>query len=86
MENYKIEKIAKNMWRITYPKKIVQVIWEEGNFNKTQEHVLLDNSNLNAQSISKVMREIGDYLYNNHYEIIFDDDFARSIKRKKLSS
>lgn len=60
-----------NRWVITDTKYGVVVTFTQGHFNDTQKVTLLyDNTNLNIQDYARIMRELGDYMVNNHSNII----------------
>ena len=48
----------------------IHCIWEKGNFNETQEFIGLPYEGVTAQGLSKAMRELGDWLVENHRELL----------------
>lgn len=74
MENKYIlqESENKGFWVCTDTINKIVVVFENGKFNETQKMTALDDFNpKNFMQISKYMREIGVYLFNNHYEKCF---------------
>lgn len=60
-----------NGWVITDTKYGIVVTFTHRQFNDTQRVTLLyDNTNLNIQDYARIMRELGDYMVNNHSDII----------------
>lgn len=71
---YKIEKSSKkDHWVCTDVENNIVATWKDGAFNQTQKFTELDNRNLDATSLAKVAREMGDWLRENHYEKLFID-------------
>ena len=71
---YKIEKSSKkDHWVCTDVENNIVATWKEGAFNQTPKFTELDNRNLDATSLAKVAREMGDWLRENHYEKLFID-------------
>lgn len=58
-------------WVVTHkPRKIV-VKFKEGSFNNVQQHtILFDNPPLDAIALAAVLREIGEYLYEYHKNLL----------------
>ena len=49
----------------------IRCIWEKGKFNDTQEFITAEDLNCSAQELAKAMRELGDWLRENHYDLLF---------------
>lgn len=45
-------------------------IWEKGKFNETQEFVWIKEPIISPSGIAKTMRELGDWLAENHRELL----------------
>jgi hypothetical protein len=74
MENrYIIQPSEKlNHFVVTDQVNKIVVIFEKGKYNDTQKiETLEDFSNANFMNMAKYMREIGDWLVNNHYNLLF---------------
>ena len=48
----------------------IHCIWEKGNFNATQEFIGLPYEGVTAQGLAIAMRELGDWLAENHRELL----------------
>ena len=79
MKQYIVERCAdqQGWWRIFDTLNQVECVWEEGKFNETQkliiadEHKFMQANGGSPLAIARVMREIGDYIVANHYDIAF---------------
>ena len=72
-ERYNLQRSSNtpNGWVITDTEYGVVVTFTQGQFNDTQKVTLLyDNTNLNIQDYARIMRELGDYMADNHSNII----------------
>jgi len=48
------------------------IVFEKGKFNDTQKvEFLEDFNNVDFMEVAKFMREIGDWLFENHYDKLF---------------
>lgn len=45
-------------------------IWEKGKFNETQEFIWVKKPVISPSGIAKTMRELGDWLAENHRELL----------------
>lgn len=48
----------------------IRCIWEKGKFNETQDIIVNPNLNMTASELAKAMRELGDWIAENHRELV----------------
>ena len=60
-----------NTWVVTDTSNGIVVTFREHAFNDTQEATLLDDCNASVEELAKAMRELGDWMAKNHYDLIF---------------
>lgn len=46
-------------------------VFKKHDFNGTQQFTMLDDSSVPPTQLARVLREMGDWLNQNHYEILF---------------
>lgn len=73
MEKYLLQKSTelKNVWIVTDTVYGIVVQFEEGKFNETQKVSFLEKPNEPALSIARKLRELSEWIIENHPEIIF---------------
>ena len=71
-DRYLIQKSEKeNHWICADQYNLIVAIWENGKFNETQEiKTLADFDSTNFMQLSRFMRELGDWLQENHSDKI----------------
>lgn len=72
MNKYILQQTEKPQhWVITDQDNLISIIFKEKQFNETQEVKLLDeNITKSPTELAKILRQIGDYLVENHSELI----------------
>ncbi|MCI6619644.1 MAG: hypothetical protein MSD82_12415 [Prevotella sp.] len=94
MSRYLLQKSTPpNGWVLTDTEHGIVVQFENGDFNGTQQVTALDDLNdLSASDLSRVMRELGDWIVRHHASICFggvhfvewsEDDSEQFIVRAK---
>ena len=59
-------------WVCTDTKNGIVCVFENGKFNDTQKFTLLEDVNmLDSNALAIIAREMGDWLFSNHYDKIF---------------
>ena len=58
-------------WVVTDTENLVVLKFQEHKFNETQEVTILEDSNLSALQLSRIMRELGDWVAQNHIDKVF---------------
>jgi hypothetical protein len=58
-------------WVATDTENLVVIKFQEHRFNETQQVTLLEESNVKAMAIARIMREMGDWLAAHHSEKVF---------------
>lgn len=56
---------------ITDKVNLVSLKFKIHDFNNSQQVIFLENSNLNVIQAARIMREMADYMFANHYDLIF---------------
>jgi DNA-binding XRE family transcriptional regulator len=81
VKNYDLKKsqIRANYWVCVDLRYKVMCEFEQGKFNETQEFTMLEDMPADANLLAKIAREMGDYLRENHYELIFNDVHAKRV-------
>lgn len=71
--NYKIEKsTSPNKWVCTDLTNKIVCVFEDKKFNETQKMTELEDfNNSDFMKIPTIMREMGDWLFENHKEKLF---------------
>jgi len=65
-------KEKENYYFVTDQDNEIVIEFQKGKFNETQKVTKLNNINPNDfMKIARIMREIGEYLYQEHQELIF---------------
>lgn len=59
-----------NWWVVTHEKYGIVILFQEGAFNETQEVTMLKDIDPDKVKIHTVMREIGDWLVENHQDLL----------------
>lgn len=78
-------------WILTDTVNKVVIRFIEHQFNETQNVTMLEDSTANAEDLARIMREIGDWMFRNHYNvamkpqvhIAYDEEKCSVIKRIK---
>lgn len=78
-------------WVLTDTENRIVVRFIEHQFNETQKVTMLEDSTANAEDLARIMREIGDWMFRNHYNvamkpqvhIAYDEETYSVIKRIK---
>lgn len=72
MDRYKLEQSAHpGKWVCTDKINQFIIVFEEHKFNETQEIKFFENEPDNVMEIAKMLREMADWLGENHYNKIF---------------
>ena len=58
-------------WVVTDTENLVVLEFKEHEYNETQRATMLEDSNLTVLQLARVMREIGDWIAQNHMEKAF---------------
>lgn len=58
-------------WVLTDIENMVVIRFREHEFNETQKVSLLDESRVNPMALPRIMREMGDWIAQNHMEKVF---------------
>lgn len=75
------------MWTVTDNEKGIAIDFREGLFNESQEvKVLVNFFPFDASEMARIMREIGDWMAENHVEVAISDWKARRSAIWKLSN
>ena len=75
------------MWTVTDNESGIAIEFREGLFNETQEvKVLVDFFPFDASEMARIMREIGDWMAENHVEVALSDLRSRRSAIWKLSN
>ena len=75
------------MWTVTDNEKGIAIDFREGLFNESQEvKVLVNFFPFDASEMARIMREIGDWMAENHVEVALSDWKARRSAIWKLSN
>lgn len=75
------------MWTVTDKENHIAIDFREGLFNDSQEVKLLEGFTCgDAQTMARIMREIGDWMAENHVEVALSDWKARRSAIWKLSN
>lgn len=75
------------MWTVTDNEKGIAIDFREGLFNESQEvKVLVNFIPFDASEMARIMREIGDWMAENHVEVALSDWKARRSAIWKLSN
>lgn len=72
MERFVLQKITQrdNCWVITDTQNGIVCTFEQGKFNETQKFTFLDDpTDEQVLKLATIMREFGDWLYKNAYNI-----------------
>ena len=73
MERYVLQKsqTKPNSWVCTDTEHGIVCVFEDKKFNETQQFSFLEDVRLDALFIARLMREMADWLRENHYKKIF---------------
>lgn len=72
MERYKVEKsVDQNKWICTDMVHNIVIEFEEHKFNETQQITFAGKQHYDVMQIAKLLREMADWLGENHYNKIF---------------
>lgn len=73
MERYLLqESTSRENWLVcTDTANGIVCLFERHAFNETQEFTFLEDSKIDALEIARLMREMADWLHDNHYNEIF---------------
>ena len=73
MERYVLQKsqTQPNSWVCTDTEHGIVCVFEDKKFNETQRFSFLEDVRLDALFIARLMREMADWLRENHYKKIF---------------
>ena len=73
MERYVLQKsqTQPNSWVFTDTEHGIVCVFEDKKFNETQQFSFLEDVRLDALFIARLMREMADWLRENHYKKIF---------------
>lgn len=73
MERYVLQKsqTQPNSWVCTDTEHGIVCVFEDEKFNETQQFSFLEDVRLDALFIARLMREMADWLRENHYKKIF---------------
>ena len=58
-------------WVVTDTENLVVIKFQDHKFNETWKVTMLEDCNLSALQVARVMREIGDWLATHHTEKVF---------------
>ena len=58
-------------WVVTDTENLVVLKFQEHKFNETQKVTLLEECNLSALQIARIMREMGDWVASHHIDKAF---------------
>ena len=93
MDKYIIQKSTHpNKWVLTDTTNKIVVTFEDGAFNSTQKVTMLDDTQLTANELAKVMRELGEWAVKYHSSKCFnipygieysEDDTKMYLYRRK---
>lgn len=73
MERYIIQPSPDvNFWVCTDKENGLVCKFEQGNYNENQQFTLLEDSSLNVMKTAALAWEMGDWLFENHYDKIFN--------------
>ena len=81
-----------NKWVLTDKRNNIVVTFEDGKFNETQKVTMLDDTQLTANELAKVMRELGEWAVKYHSSKCFnipygieysEDDTKMYLYRRK---
>lgn len=86
-ERFSLKAGANLMWTVSDAESGVSIEFREGLFNEAQKVSVPDNmQGSNAMKVASVMREIGDWMAENHAEVALCDWEARRSAIWKLSN
>ena len=86
-ERFSLKAGANLMWTVSDAENGVSIEFREGLFNETQEVKLSDKvSDIDVMKAASIMREIGDWVAENHSEVALCDWDARRSAIWKLSN
>lgn len=68
-KNYKIEKLLNHHWRCTDVQRDIRVVWKEGDYNDSVV-CNADNCAESPIAVATAMREIGEYLFHYHKNLL----------------
>jgi len=72
MERYTIEPSTRpGQWACTDNENSIACTFKDGEFNETQESVHFGVERPDVMAMARYMREMGDWLRENHYDKIF---------------
>lgn len=70
-ERYTLEKEGKNRWKCTDTHFHFEITWREHHYNDTQQvNPLGAFRSYDVMEVARAMREIGQWLYDNHKDIV----------------
>lgn len=86
-ERFSLKAGANLMWTVSDAESGVSIVFREGLFNETQKVNFPDNvPDIDAIKVASLMREIGDWMVENHSEVAMCDWQARRSAIWKLSN
>ena len=74
MARFKLEKSTQHpgRWVCTDTENMIVCRWRDHQFNDTQKVTMLnDNQNPDVMALARAMREMGDWLGENHHDKVF---------------
>lgn len=73
MERFILTQLPDGRWKVVDTSYHVALIFKAHDFNDSQESVIMDNKaySFSAIELARSMREIGDWMRENHYELVF---------------
>lgn len=87
MERYTLTKsqTSPSKWVLTDTEYGVVCTFEEGAFNESQEFTLIGSIDLDVNEIARIMREMGDWMSENHYLLaMMKVDDVKSNARREI--
>lgn len=86
-ERFSLKASANLMWTVSDAESVVSIEFREGLFNETQKVSVPDNmQGSDAMKVASVMREVGDWMAENHSEVALCDWETRRSAIWKLSN
>lgn len=72
MERFILQTSTKpNQWVCTDQENGLVCKFEQGKFNDTQQFTMLDEGKVPPAQLASILREMGDWLSENHYNLLF---------------
>ena len=70
-ERFELQEVEREDRCAVYDKETgITCLWKKGNFNNTQEFVGTVKAGTTAQELARAMRELGDWLVENHRDLV----------------